>query len=184
MIAKYALSAAALLQLASQVNGQAYAGKGFDDVSDDEWASVAESANFTQSTTFKGRDVSSSYPSKEQNDWSLLFSIKDDLDAGDEQLTAGTISISGPDGEVEFDDSWLLCVHVFNVTATSADGFGSLTNGCDGIVAPECVDDLRKNAIKNFGVGCPSYKTTPSCLRDVEQESRGAAISINCMSTL
>lgn len=180
MIAKYALSAAALLQLASKANGQIVAGEGASDVSGDEWASVAESANYTQHATFPGRDVSSSFPGEEQ-EWSLHFSIKDDLEAGDEPVTAGTIALYGPEDEVEFSDDWRLCVHVFNVKESSFGGFASAEgdDGCEGLVAPECVDDLRKNAIKNFGAGCPDYKTTESCLRDVEENSRGSVVSVN-----
>lgn len=179
MIAKYALSAAALLQLASKANGQVVAGDGSGDISGEEWATVASEANFTQHVTFEGYDVESSYPSSSQGDWSLHYSVKD-LDSGDELLTAGTISIYGPDDEVTFDDSWLLCVHVFEVKDTSAGGFGSATNGCEDVVAVECVDDLRKNAIKNFGEGCPSYKTTESCIRDIGDNVRGSVVAINC----
>jgi hypothetical protein len=180
MIGKYALSAAALLQLANRANGQIYFGDLNDDVSSEDWASVAESANFTQTTTFTGRDVSGSYPGESQDDWSLHFAIKDDLEgANDKQLTAGTISLSGPDGAVEFDDSWELCVHVFNVKESSSGGFGSATDSCSGIVAPECVEDLLKDAISNYAEGCSAYKTTPSCLRDIQEDTDGSYLAIN-----
>lgn len=182
MIGKYALSAAALLQLATSVNGQIVVGEGATDVSGEDWATVGESANLTQTQTFEGRDVTASFPGEPQEGWELRLALKDNLESGDSSWTAGTISLAGPDGDVEVDDSWNLCVHVFPVKVSSGNGFNSdFEPTCEGLVAPECVEDLISRGVDRFESGCPRFDFSPSCLRDVSETEDSTAVSINCM---
>lgn len=178
-----ALSAAALLAVA-RAQDPIVQGEFAEDVSSDEWNSIAEDPNLTDSVSFSGKDVSSPYPGSNQNGWELSLAVKDDLEAPEgaegDALTASTISLSAPDGETEFDDSWRLCLHVFPVQTSSAgDGFGhEFDPDCNGLVATECVDDLRKQARNKFGAGCESWKITPSCLRDLNDQ-KGWSTTIN-----
>jgi hypothetical protein len=180
MIGKYAFTAAALLQLASKVNGQIVVGEHADSIS--EWSDIAENANMTAHVTFTGRDVSSEYPSEEQEDWQYHLSLKTGY--GDDSLVASTISLSGPDGEVEFDDSWQLCVYVLSVKDSSADGYGSVNGSCTGAVAPECLEDIHRYARENYAQGCPSFATEGSCLRDIEENVDAKSVTIDGMCSL
>lgn len=176
MIPTYALTAAAL---AAVTNGQIVVGEGAADVNDEAWNSVMESANLTSTQEFTGRDVSTAFPGKTQEGWKLHVALKDDVDApnSDDKLTATTLSLSAP-GDVKFDDSWNLCMHVFNVYPSSAGGWGSkFGSDCSDMVALECVDDMRKYGISKFTGDCASWTVTPSCLRDIE-EAKGSSISI------
>lgn len=173
-----ALSSAALLALA-KADGPYTLGSGADDVSSEAWASVAESANLTSSQTFTGRDVSSEFPGSSADGWTVSLAVRDNLPAedGDDVLTATTLTLTAADEESSIDDSWRVCAHVFPVLSSSNPGFASEVPGCDGLVATECVDDLAKQGRGKFGEGCPSWKITPSCLRDLsEQKGYGVVI--------
>jgi hypothetical protein len=178
-----AVSAAALLAVA-RAQDAIVQGELAKDVSSDDWDSVAEDPNLTAQQTFTGKDVSSPYPGSDQKGWELTLAVKDDLeapeDADEDLLTATTISLSAPDGDTDFDDSWRVCVHVFPVKGSSAgDGWGhEFEPDCKGLVAQECVDDLRKQGRKNFGAGCEGYGIKPSCLRDLNEQT-GWSTTIN-----
>ena len=153
------------------------------DVSDDVWGSIMKSPNATSNATFSGYDITKSFPSSAQDGWQLSIALKKELDDpnGDGELTGTTMSLMAPDDSAsKVDDSWRICLHVFTVNPASADTWGSGENpSCDGLVAKECVDDLQKNAVKNFGDGCPTYSTTPSCLRDLPDQ-KSMALAVTC----
>lgn len=179
MIPKYALSAAALLQLA---HGQiTIKGENAAELDGEQFAEVQESANMTASNTFTGRDVSASYPGEPQEGWQLRLAIKDDIDVGDdEQQVASTISLEGPDGSVDIDDSWNMCVYVYPIKESSGSGFGSeYEPDCTALVAPECVDDILKRGREHYGTDCPTISLVPSCLRDLVEDYDGDSIRIN-----
>lgn len=177
MHSKFALLAAALLQAAS---AQILYGADVSSLSSDTWSSVIESANYTDSQSVSGRDLSAAYPSSEQDGWSLNFAIKDGVaGSGETKTPAGAISLTGPGGD--FDDSWHLCLHVFPVRAASAGGAWStdFDGTCSGSVAGECLDDLRKNALSNFDKDCKTWSLSPSCLRDIQDDRLNtAAVSV------
>lgn len=180
-----ALSTAALLAVARAQSDAIVNGDLAGDLSGDDWSSVSESANLTDSQTFTGRDVSSAYPAESQDGWQVRLAVKDNVPApdSDDFLTATTISLSPPnEDDISFDESWRLCAHVFPVKDSSAvDGFGTeFEPGCKGIVAGECIEDLRKMGQEEFEAGCPSWEITPSCLRDLEKQE-GWSVDINCM---
>lgn len=173
-----ALSSAALLALA-KADGPYTLGSGADDVSPEAWASVAESANLTSSQTLTGRDVSSEFPGSSADGWTVSLAVRDNLPAedGDDVLTATTLTLTAAGEESSIDDSWMVCAHVFPVMTSSNPGFAAEVPGCDGLVAAECVDDLAKQGRRKLGEGCPSWKITPSCLRDLsEQKGYGVVI--------
>lgn len=178
-----AVSAAALLAVA-RAQDAIVQGSFANELSSDEWDSVAEDPNLTAQQTFTGKDVSSPYPGSDQKGWELTLAVKDDLEAPEEAdedlLTATTISLSAPDGDTDFDDSWRVCVHVFPIKVSSAgDGWGhEFEPDCKGLVAQECVDDLKKQGRKSFGAGCESNGIKPSCRRDLEGKT-GWSTSIN-----
>lgn len=173
-----ALSSAALLAMA-KAQDVITLGDGPEGVS---WDSVTKSANLTASQNFTGRDVSSSYPGSAQGGWEVSLALKDNVavEGSDDLLTARTITMSAPEGNnATIDDSWRVCAHVFPVS--SSEGWGQeFDTNCKGLVAPECVDDLMKEGRKKFGAGCPSWKITPSCLRDLE-EQKGDSVILNGM---
>ncbi|KAK7221903.1 hypothetical protein V2G26_009906 [Clonostachys chloroleuca] len=178
MHSKFALPAAAtLLQAAS---AQILYGADAGSLSSDTWSSVIESANYTDSQSVAGRDLSATYPGSEQDGWSLSFAIKDGVaGSGETKTPAGAISLSGPSSD--FDDSWHLCLHVFPVRPASAGGAWStdFDGTCSGSVATECLDDLKKNALSNFGKDCKTWSLTASCLRDIQDNRLNtAAVSV------
>lgn len=171
-------AAAALLglaALASAADDSATAivtGANAKDVSAKTWAEVMDSPTNSSSAKFTGFDITKGYPGAEQPGWQLKIATKSDLPGN---LTATTMSIAPPEGKKldKVDDSWHLCVYAFNVKATSATAWGSGKNeSCTGLVAPECIKHLKKDALSNYATGsCPDYSTRPACLRDLEEQT-------------
>jgi hypothetical protein len=181
MMPKYILSAATLLQLAcSQI---VLIDEDATDLETGQFEQVLESANMTALQTFTGRDVSTEYPGEPQDGWQVRLSIKDNIEVdGDREQVASVITLEGPDGSIEFDDSWNMCAYVYPIKTSSGDGYGTDYDGdCSGLIAPECVDDLLKRGRRYYASDCPTIETVPSCLQNLVEDSDGDSIRINGM---
>ena len=166
------LGLAALASAADNNTAAILTGDGAKDVSAKTWDEVISLPTNSSTAKFTGFDLAKGYPSTEQADWQLKIAVKSELP---EDLTATVMSLSPPDGKTldKVDDSWHLCVYAFNVKATSATRWGSgKKDSCNGLVAPECMKNLRSDAVGKYASGsCPDYSTVPACLRDLEEQT-------------
>jgi hypothetical protein len=166
-----------------------YVGEKAADVSLETWESVADQSNATSTAKFPGVDITKAYPGEAKDGWELTIAVKNNItgpgDDADSLFTGTTMSIAYPEGgdNATVDDSWHFCLYSFMVKPSSAksDGFvAGSTPSCKDLVGSECIDDLKKNAVKNYAKdSCPVYKTTPSCLRDLEEVQEGMALSVS-----
>lgn len=156
------------------------------EVSLDTWESVANQPNASSTAKFTGVDFTKAYPGEPKDGWELTISVKNNLTGpGDEGFFTGTtMSIAFPEGgdDAEADDSWHFCLYTFIVHPSSAtsDGFVAGSDpSCMNLVGGECIDDLKKYAVDNYAKdSCPTFKTTASCLRDLD-EQRPSALSVS-----
>ncbi len=154
------------------------------DVSLDTWEDVAKQPNATSTAKFPGVDITKAYPGESKDGWELSVAVKNNITGpGDSGFFTGTtMSIAYPGDDASADDSWHFCLYTFIVHPSSAtsDGFVAGSDpSCKDLVAYECIDDLKKNAIKNYAKdGCPAFKTTASCLRDLDEQS-GSPLSVS-----
>lgn len=155
-------------------------GDGASDVSANTWKDVASSPTNSTTSKFTGFDVSMDYPGSEQDGWELSVDVKENAKGPNGNITATVLSISRPSNGT-FDKSWHFCVYAFTVKATSSYAyFAGQKDSCNNLVAAECIDDLKKNAVKNSATdSCNAYSTTPSCLRDLDEEQKAKVLSLS-----
>jgi hypothetical protein len=167
---------AGLLWLAGATDDTIVIGPGSDAVSADAWNDVLSSPTNSTISKFSGFDTSKSYPSSKQSGWELSIGVKSNVNGADGNITASVMSISRPGSNNTVDSSWHFCLYVFSVKPSSSSNYlPGQNNSCSNLVEPQCIEDLKKLAVSNSSQdGCGAYSTTPSCLKNFEQQSAKA----------
>lgn len=161
-----------LAWLTSAADDAIVVGTNSGEVSANTWKDIASSPTNITTSSFTGFDISKAYPSSEQEGWELSIGVKENVKLSSENITATVMSISRPsNGDV--DSSWHFCVYTFNVRSISSYAYyAGQKDSCNNLVAPECIDDLKKIAVKNSATdSCNAYSSTASCLRDLDEQS-------------
>lgn len=161
-----------LARIASAADNAIVIGPKATEVTIDAWRDVVSSPTNGTTSKFKGFDTSKPYPGSEQEGWELSIGVKEYVNVSNSNGTATIMSINPPSNG-SFDNSWHFCLYTFNVNPRSAaQYYGGQKDSCSNLVAKECIDDIKKNAVKNSATdGCTAYQTTPSCLRDISEQS-------------